>query len=92
MRRVYARRRDVLVEALHQQLGDAVTIAGDAAGTHVLVRFASNAIPARAKARGVMMASTGRFYEAGAPAHEYILRISAIGERAIREAVKRLAS
>jgi GntR family transcriptional regulator/MocR family aminotransferase len=92
MRRLYARRREVLVEELQRHFGDQVAISGDAAGMYVLVRFMSAAIPSRAGKRGVVLASTGRYYLGGAPAHEYILRFSGITERAIREGVRRLAS
>jgi len=91
MRRVYKQRRDVLLEALDRAFGTRVTVLGDAAGMHLVVRFDSGAVAARAARVGVELASTRPYYAAEAPAHEFIVRFSGLSERAIREAVKRLA-
>lgn len=44
MRRLYRQRRDVLVAALGQQLGDLVSIHGDSAGMHLALRFYSDSL------------------------------------------------
>jgi GntR family transcriptional regulator/MocR family aminotransferase len=91
MRRLYKRRREALIDALEGHFGAKAQVTGDAAGLHVVVRFRSGAIAARARRQGVQLASTAPYYMAGTPDHEYILRFSSLGERAIREGVRRLA-
>jgi GntR family transcriptional regulator / MocR family aminotransferase len=92
MRRLYKRRREVLMEALGRHFGDQVEVLGDEAGMHVVVRFASTGLAARASRNQVHLASTTPYYVSGAPGNEYIIRFSAVGERAIREGVRRLAA
>ena len=93
MRRLYKRRRDVLLESLDHAFGDRATVRGDAAGLHLTVRFrGADAIRARAERNGVHLADTGIYYLETPVRDEFILGFSAIGERTIREAVKRLAA
>ena len=73
-------------------LSGQVTISRDAAGTFLLVRFTSGVIPTAAAQRGVRLASTERYYLSRAPSHEYILRFSGIGDRTIREGIRRLGA
>jgi GntR family transcriptional regulator/MocR family aminotransferase len=91
MRRLYGRRREVLMEALRRHFGDHAEVRGEAAGMHATVRFEDPAIAARAVAGRVHLATSGPYYMGRAPANEFIIGFSAIGERAIREAVRRLA-
>jgi GntR family transcriptional regulator/MocR family aminotransferase len=91
MRRLYARRRQTLIDALDRHLPGQATISGESAGVFLLVRFASAAVPACATRRGVLMASTGRFYASNPPPHEFILRFARIDERSMREGIARLA-
>lgn len=91
MRRVYKRRRDALQDALARYFGNAARMVGDASGMHVVVRFDSPAIAARAARAGVHLVSTGWYYMNDAPANEFIVRFTGVSERGIREAVKRLA-
>jgi GntR family transcriptional regulator/MocR family aminotransferase len=92
MRRLYRQRRDVLLEALGTHFGDQATVRGDAAGMHVTVRFAKRVdVRTRAQRHGVHLTDTGIYYLSRPPANEFILGFSAIGERTIRECVKRLA-
>jgi GntR family transcriptional regulator/MocR family aminotransferase len=90
MRRLYGRRREALTGALARYLGDEVTVLSDAAGMFLMVRFASGRAADRARSHGVRLSSTARYYLGDAPPHEYLLRFSAIGERALREGVRRL--
>lgn len=93
MRRLYKRRRDVLLESLDRAFGDRAIVRGDAAGLHLTVRFrGADGIRARAERSGVHLAGTGIYYLAAPAPDEFILGFSAIGERTIREAVKRLAA
>lgn len=51
MRRIYKRRRDVMLEALHRHFGQRAVVRGDAAGLHMTVRFsgAGNVAPTRSR-------------------------------------------
>jgi GntR family transcriptional regulator/MocR family aminotransferase len=91
MRRLYGRRRLALTSALAKHLGEEVTILSDAAGMFLMVRFASGRAAERARRQGVNLTSTARFYLGEPPPHEYLLRFSAIGERTLREGIRRLA-
>jgi GntR family transcriptional regulator / MocR family aminotransferase len=91
MRRLYGRRRDALTTALARHLGDEVTVISDAAGLFLMVRFTSGRAAEQARQRGVNLTSTAPFYLGDPPPHEYLLRFSAIGERTLREGVRRLA-
>ena len=90
MRRLYSTRRSVLVDSLARHLGKRATIYGDAAGMHLLVRFRSHENAARSGRNRVRIASAAELYVSDAPPNEYVLGFSAIGERTIREGVKRL--
>jgi GntR family transcriptional regulator/MocR family aminotransferase len=91
MRRLYERRRHALTTALETHLGDEVTVLSDAAGMFLMVRFASGRAAEQARRQGVNLTSTARFYLGPAPPHEYLLRFSAVGERTLREGIRRLA-
>jgi len=91
MRRVYKARREALLDALEHNFGSRAAVIGDAAGLHVVVRFALSDIVARARRGGVALLDTGEYYAGPAPRHEFILRFSGLGERALRAAVRRLA-
>jgi GntR family transcriptional regulator/MocR family aminotransferase len=91
MRRLYGQRREVLVDALARHFGQRVTVLGDAAGMHVLVRFADEGIAERAERNKVQITDAAAYYLGQAPQGEYVLGFAALGERTIREGVKRLA-
>jgi GntR family transcriptional regulator / MocR family aminotransferase len=91
MRRVYLRRRDALTTALGAYLGDDVTVLSDAAGLFLMVRFASGRAADAARRNGLNLTSTAGFYLGPAPPHEYLLRLTAGRQRALREGLRRLA-
>jgi GntR family transcriptional regulator/MocR family aminotransferase len=91
MRRLYGRRRDVLVESLQRHFGSGAQVLGDAAGMHALVRFENDDVAARAEAARVQIASSATYYLGNAPANEFVFGFSTIPERTIREGVRRLA-
>jgi GntR family transcriptional regulator / MocR family aminotransferase len=91
MRRVYKRRRDAFLDALGRAFGDHATVVGDASGMHLVVRFDSAAVAARAARSGVHLVSTRAYYAAAAPPHEFMVRFTGLSERGLREAVRRLA-
>jgi GntR family transcriptional regulator / MocR family aminotransferase len=91
MRRVYKARREALLAALNRHFGPRATVLGDAAGIHLVVRFDVPDIARRARRQGVALRTTRAYYAGDAPANEFILRFSDLGERALSEAVRRLA-
>jgi GntR family transcriptional regulator/MocR family aminotransferase len=91
MRRIYGARRDALVESLNRYFGDRVQIRGDAAGMHLLVNFKDDAIAEKAAAAKVQLVTSAGCYLTEPPRGEFILGFSAIGERSIREGIRRLA-
>ena len=96
MRRIYKRRRDVMLDALGRHFGEQAEVRGDAAGLHMTVRFNGvRDLGAHAKRCGVHLSSSEIYYlrnKTGTAANEYILGFSAVSERVIRESIKRLAS
>ena len=91
MRRIYKARRDVLVDELARAFGGDMRIAGDAAGMHLTARFRGRPLAARAERHGVHLRSTASYYLATPPANEFLFGFAAVGERTIREAVRRLS-
>jgi GntR family transcriptional regulator/MocR family aminotransferase len=92
MRRLYGRRREVLIEALARHFGERAKVQGDAAGMHLLVRFEDDGLDERAAAGRVLLMSAGSYYLTKPPSGEFIFGFSSIGERTIREGVRRLAA
>lgn len=92
MRRIYGERRGALVESLDRHFGDGVQIHGDAAGMHVLVRFKDQRIAERAEEAKVQLIGSGAYYLTEPPGGEFVLGFSSIGERSIREGIRRLAA
>ena len=92
MRRLYGRRREVLVEAVERCFGRRAEVGGDAAGMHVLVRFADAEVLKRAAANRVEIGSARVWRMDKASPNELVLGFSELGERTIREGIRRLAS
>ena len=93
MRRIYGARRDALVESLERHFGGRVEIHGEAAGMHVLARFHdAGKIAEQAAAAKVQLISSASCYLGEPPSGEFILGFSSIGERSIREGIRRLAA
>ena len=90
MRRLYGRRRAVLVEALAKHFGNRAVMLGDDAGMHVLIRFADPHLPERALANKVALATSSQYYLGTPPRNEFVFGFSSLTERAIREGIRRL--
>lgn len=90
MRRLYGRRREVLISSLARHFGDAARVAGDPAGMHVLVRFDRVDILSRAAQQRVQVAESRSYYLVNPPDYEVILGFAGIGEAEIREGIRRL--
>lgn len=90
MRRLYALRRQVLIESLRRHFGNQVKVSGAEAGMHAMVRFEDQRIMSRAAQNKVQLVSADGYYLTRPPGQEVLMGFSAIGERTIREGVKRL--
>jgi GntR family transcriptional regulator / MocR family aminotransferase len=95
MRSHYDRLRQSLVKALQDYFGTRVTILGEKAGMHVMVRFLldieSAEIMARSLQVGVGIVPAAPCYLAGGGDREFILGYGELTESAIVESVDRLA-
>jgi GntR family transcriptional regulator/MocR family aminotransferase len=92
MRRLYAMRRHVLVDALHHYFGERAMILGDEAGMHLLVKFRDIIGEPDPNACGVRMVGAMKYYHSSRPKGEFVMGFTAVSERALREGVRRLAS
>src|SRR5262249_54090726 len=90
MRRLYGWRREALMESLDRHFGAGARVLGDPAGMHALVRFEDSGVAARAEVGRVQIASSTPYYLGEAPANEFVFGFSTLGERTIREGVRRL--
>jgi GntR family transcriptional regulator/MocR family aminotransferase len=92
MRKTYGQRWRALVESLDRHFGDRARVCGDAAGMHALVKFQdAERIGEKAAAAKVALVSSASCYLTEPPRGEFILGFSSIGERSIREGIRRLA-
>lgn len=95
MRKVYARRRAVMLEALHAQFGPRVEVLGDPAGLHLMIRMTTRhtdaEVVARAAAGGIGIISASIYYAGRAPGGEFVLGYGQASEADIIEGVRRLA-
>lgn len=95
LRRRNAARRAALLEAVRRYMGNNVEVAGDGAGTHVVLlprRRASEAeIVARAASSGVGVYGMSRYYVGRPRRAGLMLGYSAISEQKIQEGIRRLA-
>lgn len=96
MRVLYEGRRRCLLQALHDHLGDRVTILGDRAGLHVTLRLRTQldgeAIVQRAAALGAGIATTRACYMGKPEETELVLGYADLDEALIEEGVRRLAA
>ena len=79
------------IGTLAARFGDRVQVRGDAAGMHVLVRFKDPEMARKATAAKVQLVSSSAYYLTDPPLGEFVLGFSSIGERSIREGIRRLA-
>ena len=95
MRTRYGRRRAELVAALERELGDRVTILGEASGMHLMVRFRTRLedreVVRRAAGEGVVLVPAGPYYLDGRTRAGFILSFVSLDETRIRQGVRRLA-
>jgi GntR family transcriptional regulator/MocR family aminotransferase len=95
MRLCYERRRNTLVQALHQHFGKDVKILGDSAGLHVMAKLPLNLsddqIVAKAASVGVEICSARIQYEMPLNTGEFVFGYTDIDEERIREGIHRVA-
>lgn len=91
MRRVYATRREALIESLQKHFGARAQVLGDAAGMHALVRVEDAGLIERALQNKVQIRSARDYYVGNAPSNEFVFGFATLSERAIREGIKRIA-
>ncbi|MHB8813563.1 MAG: MocR-like pyridoxine biosynthesis transcription factor PdxR [Steroidobacteraceae bacterium] len=99
LRRV--RRRNVaaraaLLEAVHERLGDRVTVTGDGAGAHIVLwldcGISEEAVICAAAARGVRACGVSRYFVERAPRPGILLGYARLREAAIREGIRQLGA
>lgn len=99
MRSLYDGRRQTLVAALTQQFGDRITILGENAGLHLMVRFhtdlSDETLIDRAAQMGVGLISAQPQYMTGssvtASSHEFIFSYTELDAAAIQIGIQRIA-
>jgi GntR family transcriptional regulator/MocR family aminotransferase len=95
-RRIYAARRDFMVERLRAQLGDALALSLPSGGMALWAQVAPaidvDAWAARGHEHGVVVYPGRRFALDGRPRPAFRLCFAALDERELREAVRRLAA
>jgi GntR family transcriptional regulator/MocR family aminotransferase len=94
MRVIYARRREVLEQALLEEFGDRVRILGAQAGMHLMAEFQTQLseedVVRRSLAEGVVVASARPYYLSPVKERRLVLGYAPVGERSLREGVRRL--
>jgi GntR family transcriptional regulator / MocR family aminotransferase len=99
LRRV--RRRNVaaraaLLEAVHERLGDRVTVTGDGAGAHIVLwldcGISEEAVISAAAARGVRACGVSRYFVERAPRPGILLGYARLREAAIHEGIRQLGA
>ena len=94
MRRLYDQRRQALVQALRKHLGQQVTILGENAGIHLMVKlntaWSDKTIVDRAAQVGVGLATAQPYYHQGS-AGAFLFGYSELSEAQIQDGIRRLA-
>ncbi len=98
MRTLYDKRRQALTRAFEAHFGDRVTILGDNAGMHLMIRLrsklADEEVTRRARQAGVGLVNARLYYlRENRPGimNEFALGYSGVSERRIQEGIRRLA-
>jgi GntR family transcriptional regulator/MocR family aminotransferase len=95
VRRRNASRREALLEAIGQFLGDRVEISGDGAGAHIVLWprrcVSEKQVIRKALAHGILIYGVGPYYVGKPPRSGLLLGYSRLNEREIREGIRRLS-
>jgi len=91
---IYGRRREVLEQSLADEFGDRLRILGTQAGMHLMAEFqtqlSEDEVVRRARTEGVVVAGARPYYLAPMKECRLVLGYAPVGERALREGVRRL--
>jgi len=94
VRRRNAARREALLEAIREHLGNRVEVTGDGAGAHLVLwpqrRLSEGAVISSAAARGVRVYGISGYFLKKPSRPGIVLGYSRMSERAIREGIRRL--
>lgn len=95
LRRKNAQRRQALLDAIHNCLGDRVEVSGDGAGSHVVLwpdrRASETELVQRAASRGVGVYGIARYYISRPLRPGLLLGYARMSEHQIREGIRRLS-
>ena len=95
MRKLYDGRRQTLVRALKGHFDESVTILGENAGIHLMMRlqtkFTDIEVVERARKAGVGLVSARIYYLSDSQENEFVLGYANLNEKKIQEGVRRLA-
>jgi GntR family transcriptional regulator/MocR family aminotransferase len=92
MRRTYGLRRAALVESLEIHFGSQASVLGEAAGMHAYVRIPDRGLAARASQNRVQLRKADEYFIVNAPENEFLMGFSMLGERSIREGIRRISN
>jgi GntR family transcriptional regulator/MocR family aminotransferase len=96
MRRLYQRRRDVLLDALNRHFGELVRAGGHGAGLHLVAWLPDDwndlAVTEHAAALGVAVLPLRPYYQGAQGKPGLMLGFAALDEPAIEEGIRRLAA
>lgn len=94
MRSLYDQRRQTLIQALEENFGDQITIIGENAGIHLMMRISTHLSDAeivhKAAQQGVGLFSASMYYWNKANSGEFVLGYSSLSPQQICEGVQRL--
>lgn len=94
MRALYGQRRQILSQALEQYLGQQVTILGENAGMHLMIRLhthlSDEEIVNKAARLGVELVSAQSYYLETASRGEFVMGYAGLGEEKITKGVYKL--
>ena len=94
MRSLYDQRRQTLIQALTDNFGDQITIIGENAGIHLMIRISTDLsdteIVQKAAQQGVSLFSASMYYWNQPNSGEFVLGYSSLSPQQIRQGVRRL--
>lgn len=94
MRKLYQKKRVILLEALQSELGRQVRIRGENSGLHILLDvyspFSEEELIEKAKGEGVKIYPTSLFYKNKPPRATVLIGFAGVSEDEIREGIKKL--
>src|ERR1700722_3286654 len=95
LRRRNADRREALLIAIHEHLGDRVEVSGDGSGTHVILwlkkRVSEDEVITKAASRSVGLYRISQYYLKKVPRTGFMLGYTTLNENEIRQGIRLLA-